>query len=192
MGSLQDALLKSGLAEDKSPRKAGRNRSDRADRARRRNSTPSVKKKPVRKGTGHNGKSDLEQAWAARRRAETLDKERAKQQRVADQEARRKRNLELDRIIEGQALNDENAGIPRYFQHLGKIRRVLCTPEQRDRINSGRLGVVNLRGGYFIVEPEVVAKWREIAADLVPDLAGAEPDVAEEGEYPPVPDDLSW
>lgn len=191
MGSLQDALLKSGLAEDK-PRAKGRNRSDKPDLVDRRQSRPPVKKKTVRKATAHSGKSDLERAWAARRQAEKQDKERAKQKRVADQEARRKRNLELDRIIQGQALNDENAGIPRYFKHLGKIRRVMCTPDQRDRINSGGLGVVNLRGGYFIVEPEVAAKWREVAPDLVPDLTGAEPDAVEDDEYPPVPDDLSW
>ncbi|MFU8877638.1 MAG: DUF2058 family protein, partial [Wenzhouxiangellaceae bacterium] len=102
------------------------------------------------------------------------------------------RNLELDAIIEGRMLNRDDAEIPRYFQHLDKIRRVLCTPEQRERINAGQLGVVNLRGRYYIVEPDVLAQWRERAEDLVPDLSGSEPEGEHAEDYPPVPDDLNW
>ena len=137
-------------------------------------------------------RSDLERAYAARIRAEKAEKEREKQARVADQEARRKRNLELDRLVEGKALNVADAELPRYFEHIGRIRRVLCTPEQREKINGGELGVVSLRGGYLIVEPEVLEAYKAIAPDLVPDLAGKEPDAPEDDDYPPVPDDVTW
>jgi uncharacterized protein YaiL (DUF2058 family) len=193
MGTLQDALLKSGLAseEQKSRRKrkddraggSGKNPRARSDRRR--------KKEAGRRGGKSDGaKSDLERAWAARARAEKAEKEQAKQARVADQEARRRRNLELDRIVTGRVLNDDAAEVPRYFEHLGRIRRVLCTPAQRDAINRGELGIVGLRGRYLIVEPDVVAQYRRVADDLVPDLSGREPE--DDGEYPPVPDDLAW
>jgi uncharacterized protein YaiL (DUF2058 family) len=135
--------------------------------------------------------SDLERAYAARKRAEKAEKEREKQARVADQEERRKRNLQLDGIVEGKALNVEGAELPRYFEHIGRIRRVLCTPEQREQINNGELGVVSLRGRYIIVAPEVLAAYRDLAPDLVPDLTGSEPE-APDDDYPPVPDDLTW
>jgi uncharacterized protein YaiL (DUF2058 family) len=202
MGSLQDALLKSGLAsEDQKPAKKKRRGTKPAETERGPRSGKK-KRRGAPKGGGHPAgtppdarqqpRSDLERAWAARRRAEKAEKEREKQARVADQEARRKRNLELDRIVEGRILNVESAELPRYFEHLGRIRRVLCTPEQREAINRGELGIVGLRGRYLIVEPQVVERYRALADDLVPDLSGREPDAEQSGDWPEVPDDLTW
>src|SRR6056297_682775 len=193
MGSLQDALLKTGLAEER--QKTDRKGAGSAPRRGKQGPRDQQRKKKTGKQPGGNRPqpSDLERAWRARRKAEKDEAERVKQARVADQEARRKRNLELDAIVEGKALNVDDAELPRYFEHLGRIRRVLCTPKQRDRINSGELGIVNLRGRYLIVEPDVLARYKSLADDLVPDLSGNEPDGQEEaGDYPPVPDDLTW
>lgn len=210
MGSLQDALLKTGLAREEQARKkkaanAGQDRPQQSKQQSRKRRPDPSRGKPGRvngsnanAGTGKPSRptrapgSDLERAYAARRKAEQDEKERVKRARVADQEQRRKRNLELDRIVDGKALNDADAELPRYFEHIGRIRRVLCTPEQRDAINDGRLGVVNLRGRYLIVLPEVLEAYRALAPDLVPDLGGPEPDGEAEGDYPPVPDDLTW
>ncbi|HKL51931.1 MAG TPA: DUF2058 family protein [Wenzhouxiangellaceae bacterium] len=193
MGSLQDALLKTGLADE-------RRKPDRKDAGSAPGSSKQAprnqqrkKKSGRRPDAGKSQASDLERAWRARRKAEKEETERVKQARVDDQEARRKRNLELDAIVAGRALNVEEGELPRYFEHLGRIRRVLCTLKQRDAINSGELGIVNLRGRYLIVEPEVLARYKALAADLVPDLSGAEPESREdEKDYPPVPDDLTW
>lgn len=194
MGSLQDALLKSGLAEDKPRRKPEQAQPGKPTPPAGKKRAVSGRKKVAKRGRkdGQSGKSDLERAWLARQRAEKEQAEREKLARVADQEARRKRNLELDSLIKGRMLNRDDAEIPRYFVHLGKIRRVLCTPDQRRRINAGELGVVNLRGRYYIVEPELLAQWCKLAADLAPDLSGSEPQGKEGDEYPPVPDELSW
>lgn len=202
MGSLQDALLKTGLAKEQA------NRDPRRGSKRKRNAKPGGHEasgndassgrsgpSPDRSQASKNAKrkrqpTDLEQAWAARRRAEEAEKTRAKARRLADQETRRQRNLKLDALLAGGGLNRDDADVPRYFEHLGRIRRVMCSPEQRDEINSGSLGIVNLRGRYWIVGPAIVAEWRALAPDLVPDLSGAEPD--EPDGYPPVPDDLTW
>lgn len=215
MGSLQDALLNTGLADEEQARKARKSRTG-GKPAGNKSRNPkshgkSGKGKSHTKGGGKGGgkgsgkpggpsgtrpprkpQSDLERAYAARKRAEKTEKEKQKQERVADQEARRKRNLQLDSLVEGKALNVEDAEQPRYFEHIGRIRRVLCTPEQRDQINGGKLGVVSLRGSYLIVAPDVLAQYRDLAPDLVPDLTGTEPDAPEDDDYPPVPDDVTW
>lgn len=210
MGSLQDALLNTGLATEDQARKSRKptakggkpgGRKSQGGSGGGKPGTRSAKGgKPGPKGgkrpTGNaprKPQSDLERAYAARRREEKAEKEREKLARVADQEARRKRNLELDAIVEGKALNVAEAEIPRYFEHIDRIRRVLCTAEQRTALNAGELGVVSLRGRYLIVAPDVLEAYRALAPDLVPDLTGKEPDAPEDdGDYPPVPDDIAW
>lgn len=205
MGSLQDALLKTGLAkEDRKRRQKPGSPGGRPEGSKRRDTDRKVRGSGKRSGSGRprsagnrgagSGASDLERAWAARRKAERAEKEREKQARVADQEARRKRNLELDKLVDGRVLNVSDAELPRYFEHLGRIRRVLCTPAQREEINRGELGIVNLRGRYLIVATDVLERYRALADDLVPDLSATEPEAEAEqdGEYPPVPDDIAW
>lgn len=190
MGSLQDALLKAGLAEDKPARpkpepgasaKAGAPKQS----GRRNKPKPSGRKAP------RSAESDLARAYKAREQAEAAEKERIKKERIAAQEARRKRNLELDGIIRGNTLNRKDADCPRYFEHLGRIRRVMCSPEQRQQLNDGELGVVSLRGSYLLVSLETQKAFANVAPDLVPDLTPKEPE-DDGSDYPPVPDDLVW
>ena len=189
MGSLQDALLKAGLADDK-PKPARKPPKSAAGAGR-----PKASKRNTRSGQkrapASSAESDLARAYKAREQAEVAEKERAKKARVAAQEARRKRNLELDNLVRGQTLNRKEADCPRYFEHLGRIRRVLCTPEQRRQLNDGELGVVSLRGSYLLVSLETLAAFRALAPDLVPDLSPKEPE-DDGSDYPPVPDDLVW
>lgn len=186
MGSLQDALLESGLLDKK---KSGRDKTTAAE------SPTSGRKRKSRRQSGKSQDKpenpDLVRAYAARLEAERAEKKREHQAKAADQETRRRRNLKLDELVRGRVLNDGAAEIPRYFEHLGRVRRVLCTPQQRQGINSGALGIVSLRGRYLIVEPDVLEAYRAVAPDLVPDLSGREP-AGEEGDYPPVPDELAW
>jgi len=194
MGTLQDALLKAGLAEEDQLRK-GRHRGKSGagnPGSRRAKDHKPVRKKKRSGGRKTSAESDLARAYAARRKAEAREQEAEKQRRVAEQEARRKRNLELDAIIKGSTLNRKDAEVPRYFEHMGRIRRVLCTPEQRDELNRGEIGVVNLRGSYLLVSLETLEKYRAVAPDLVPSLEGREEPEDDGSHYPPVPDDLVW
>ncbi|QKK02200.1 MAG: DUF2058 family protein [Pseudomonadota bacterium] len=199
MGSLQDALLKAGLAEKSESVGKKQRRSAVSGAPRRSGGSPerSVSHGRPSKGRKRAGRpggesSDLARAYAARRQAEVREKEQLKQRRVAEQEARRKRNLQLDEIIRGNTLNRKDAEVPRYFEHLGRIRRVMCTPEQREQLNNGQIGVVNLRGSYLLVSPETLEQYRAIAPDLVPGLEGREEPEDDGSHYPPVPDDLVW
>ncbi len=200
MGSLQDALLKAGVADEKQSKEKRRGKpgasasgSDTKRPADARGQPGRGKKgrKKTNAKSGSSEQSDLARAYQARKAAEAREKEQAKKSKVEAQEARRKRNLALDAVIEGNCLNRRDAELPRYFEHLGRIRRVLCTPEQRDQLNRGDLGVVNLRGSYLLVSLETLEKYRAIAPDLVPDLSGVEPE-DDGSHYPPVPDDLIW
>lgn len=196
MGSLKDALLKAGLSSEQATK------SDRSGRAARPSGPAGAGK--ARGKQPHRGperksqakrlvrvESDLEKAYRARERAEAAEKEQAKLARQAAQEARRQRNLKLDEIVRGNTLNRKDADCPRYFEHLGRIRRVLCTPEQRAALNGGEIGLVSLRGSYLLLSLDNQARVRAIAPDLVPDLSPKEPE-DDGSDYPPVPDDLIW
>ncbi|TVQ29858.1 MAG: DUF2058 family protein, partial [Wenzhouxiangella sp.] len=194
MGSLQDALLKAGLADEQQIEKA-RSKPARPVANKKKLATRSAdKRKPVRDGKAASGsrkpvnpESDLARAYKARQRAEAQEKEAEKERRVKAQEERRQRNLKLDAMIKGSTLNRKEAELPRYFEHMGRIRRVLCTPEQRDQLNRGEIGVVNLRGSYLLVALDTLEQYREIAPDLVPDLAGRDEPEDDGSHYPPVP-----
>lgn len=192
MGSLQDALLKAGLAEE---RPKERSRPAGKTRAGRPAGTQPVRKPaakaPRPKAAPSRAESDLARAYKAREQAEVAEKERVKRERLAAQEARRQRNLKLDEILGGNTLNRKEAEHPRYFEHLGRIRRVLCLPEQRQQLNDGQLGLVSLRGSYLLVSLETMEAFRAVAPDLVPDLTPKEPE-DDGSDYPPVPDDLIW
>ncbi len=194
MGSLQDALLKVGLADEEQQNKKPRRGKPGAAPKRKAQANKGAPRNNNKKKHQHkpDAESDLARAYAARQREEKRQKEEDKKRRVAEQEERRRRNLELDRIIKGNTLNRKDAEVPRYFEHLGRIRRVLCTPEQREQLNKGDIGVINLRGSYLLVSLETLEEYRKVAPDLVPSLEGREEPEDDGSHYPPVPDDLIW
>lgn len=171
MSSLKEALLNAGLSSSK----AGR--------------APKKKRRQVR-----NDLPDLAEAYRARDLDDKAKAEQTKRAKLAEQQARRALNLEIERLLKDKVLNDPNATLPRYFEWRGRIRRVLCTEQQRESLNVGQLAVVMFRGSARLVGLDVASAVRQIAAEIVPDL-GQEPSKvslgAEDG-YPPVPDDLIW
>lgn len=186
MGSLQDALLEAGLVDERKAADArpGKQKSRRSNRA------PGSGRQPPR-SRQRDEPSDLARAWEARRRAEQAEKAESKRRKMAEQEARRKRNQALDKLIRGHTLNRKDAEYPRYLTHFGRIRRVMCTAEQRELLNRGDIAVVCLRGSYLLVPLEISRSFAELAPELVPDLSGSEPE-DDGSDYPPVPDDLVW
>jgi len=192
MGSLQDALLNAGLADEAQAKKPRRNRAGAAHSKAGSTNNKTPKKGPAGvKATKRKEISDLERAYKARAQAEKQEREDKKRARVEAQEARRKRNQALDALVKGKTRNRKDADVPRYFEHISRIRRVMCTTEQRDQLNRGEIGVANLRGSYLLLDLETLQAYRELAPDLVPDLSPKEPD-DDGSHYPDVPDDLIW
>ncbi len=183
MGSLQEALLKAGLSESK------KERSPRRERRAGANHVPKQARKKNPKS-----EMDLADAYRLRQLAEKQEAEQKKKDKLAAQEARRQRNLTIEKIIKDQACNDPNAEVPRYFEYRGRIRRVLCTEQQRDALNAGELAVVLFKGGALLVAPKVADEVAKLAPDLVPLISQDDtPDPeSHTDDYPPVPDDLMW
>ena len=132
----------------------------------------------------------LDAAWKLRRKEEKQTAEEEKKRKQEQDRQRRRINQELKQLVDQHALNDSAAELKRNFLYKGRIRSVLVTPEQMKALNAGELGLVFLRGSYFVMAPEHVEAVRAISTDHVPELGGDQGDESEE-EFP-VPDDLTW
>lgn len=184
MGSLQEQLLKAGLVSEQ---KLKESRSDR--RKKRRN--------PEARQTGE-AEVDLARAYAERARVEQRDRDRELNRKREEERRRRERNAQLKQLVVPQALNDPKAELPRYFEHNGKIRKLYVTADQQQRLTDGALGIVYLRGRYFLVSAEILERARAVSEDALAFFAPLAPDpvASEDHDYSDpryqVPDDLQW
>ncbi|NND43878.1 MAG: DUF2058 family protein [Xanthomonadales bacterium] len=174
-GSLKDQLIELGLAKEKPRPKRAK------PKGRKRKSKPS----------GEGGLS-LDQAYRLRAQQEKQAAHQKKEEKRLKDLENRRINKEIQALVDAHKLNDPKAELKRNFMYKGRIRSVLVTEAQLKALNAGDLGVVFLRGGYFVMAPEHVAAAKAISADHVPDLGGAEPDDDDEDERFKVPDDLVW
>ena len=192
MGSLQDQLLKSGLVDEQALEEAkARKRQRRNQKGGQSGSGKTSARRKGKSGKKSSGDMSLASAYAQKARAEKQKKEQEKKARVADQEMRRKRNLELEELVKDKPLNEDAAEIPRYFEHIDRIRKVMVTSEQLKALNAGDIGLVSLRGRYLLVDTETYGKYKSIAPDLCPDLDKPSVSEVEEAGFE-VPEDLRW
>lgn len=168
--SLKDQLISLGLGQDKPPGKKPRK----------------PKSRPAGKKPG--GDITLDEAWRRRTRTEKEEVENKRRQKREEELKRRQVNARIQPIVEGHKLNDPKAELKRIFMFKGRIRSVLVTSAQLKMLNEGSLGLVFLRGSYYLLEPDVVAQVRAISPDHVPNLNGSD----DEDPDHPVPDDLVW
>lgn len=174
--SLQDQLVKAGLAtkqeatkqqtRKKPPRKA-------ASKATNKNAS---RRTPARKGQGgagtkpkreKDGELSLAAAYSIRAKTEHKDEAISKKRKQMEDERRRKINLQLKELILPAAQNQADAEVERFLEYKGKIRKLYVTPSQQDAINAGQMGVVYLQGRHYIVELEIVRQVEAIQADNV-------------------------
>lgn len=178
--SLKDQLLKLGLAKNK-------------PQVQRKNPAKARKPKPaVSRKSNTGGELSLDQAYRLRNKEEKDKARRKKEEKRLLDLQRRRINKQVQEITDQHGLNDKNAEIKRNFIYKGRIRSVLCTPDQLKSLNAGELGLVFLRGSYILMLPGHVEAVRALAADHVPDLGGAEPEEESGDEEHKVPDDLIW
>lgn len=185
--SLRDQLLKSGLAakfkaEAKPAKEPQHKKPPSSQRAR-----PQAvqQKKPVPAPAAH--EPNLAHAYAMRAKQEKDEREQA--QRDAERQARenRERKQKLANLLNGKALNSNDADTPRHFPHGNKIRRIYCTADQLGRLNRGELAVVQLAGRYLLVTREIALQAQAISAPALVLLC--DPDSPTEDD---VPADLMW
>lgn len=188
-GSLQDQLLKAGIATKQSARNAQAEK-------RRRN------KQKKKKGTALVSELD-KQVEQAR-----LDKQ-AKDKALNDeinQKAERKADIaRVKQMIKQHGLTDINGEIDFNFTFNNKVKKMVVDEKARDALVSGRLGICVLANDknddedYYLLADETVRRIANIDESVVAYLydraAGeAEPEMEEDDPYAEyqIPDDLMW
>ncbi|WNL47815.1 DUF2058 family protein [Dyella sp. BiH032] len=183
--SLRDQLLKSGIV--KQVRDEKRQSQPPAGKPTNKGGKPKPQPQPGRKP--RDGEIDLAKAYAIRAQSEASERRQAEQEAAEQARLKRERKQKIQQLLQGQALNKNDAEHPRHFEYGGKIRRVYLDQAQLAAVNAGELGIVQQNGRYTVVTRAIAEQVREIdphqLALLVDPNAGG---VGEDG----VPDDLVW
>jgi uncharacterized protein YaiL (DUF2058 family) len=193
--SLRDQLLKSGLVQtrrDDRPRdsrsregqsRGAQPREDRPREDRSREDKPR-EQRPARQGEPASGSPrrktaaraasaeiDLARAYALRAEQERAERVRAEREAAARAAARKAQRQQLLALLDGRALNREDAEHVRHFEYGGKIRRVYVSAEQLREVNDGVLGVIQCEGRYLLVPRALAEQVRVFAPAAVALLA---------------------
>lgn len=195
--SLRDQLLKSGLVQtrrDDKPRdsrsregqsRGAQPREDRPREDKPREQRPARQGEPAsasprRKAAARavSAEIDLARAYALRAEQERAERARAEREAAARAAARKAQRQQLLALLDGRALNREDAEHVRHFEYGGKIRRVHVSAEQLREVNDGVLGVIQCEGRYLLVPRELAEQVRVFAPAAVALLA--EPGSAED------------
>ncbi|MGO1540869.1 MAG: DUF2058 domain-containing protein [Luteimonas sp.] len=150
---------------------------------------------PGRKGARGGGDIDLAKAFAIRAQREKDERIQAERKKQEEARKRREARAKLATLLEGKALNAEEADIARHFEYGGKIKRIYVTADQLKALNAGELGVLQHNGRYLLVTAAMLAEAETVFAPAValkvdPD-APAQDDPYADPRYQ-VPDDLVW
>ena len=173
--SLQDQLLALGVADKKKVKQAKHEKrvaSREATRPRIQESLRETQQK-VREE-----KRARDQALATEREAKRLKAEKLSQ--VRDMV----KSSEVERGIDSERVDFR-------FPYGKKIRPFPVGADVRDRLSRGLLGLIELDGAIFVVPRETLEKClaRLEGQKIFSHLAKLE---EQDGDYPPIPDDLDW
>lgn len=176
--SLRDQLLKSGIVKQNRKSKPPRRKKGGAHHH-------ANKADPKAEASGD---MDLARAWAMRARVESSERKQAKARAEAEAKARKERLQRLRKTLDGKALNKADAEHVRHFEYGGKIRRVYVDDAQLKALNKGDLVVIQLKGSYVLVTPEVADEVQTFAPQHIALRVNPAADKADDD----VPDDLTW
>ncbi|MCB1554936.1 MAG: DUF2058 family protein [Xanthomonadales bacterium] len=146
-------------------------------------------------GAGKRGEIDLAKAYAIRAQKEKEERIAAEAAKQEAARLKREARAKLHALLEGKALNREDADIARHFEYGGKIKRIYVTEEQLKQLNAGQLGVVQDNGRYLLVDAEMLAQAEAVfaagvALKIDPNAPPSDDPYADP-QYQ-VPDDLVW
>ncbi|MED5388363.1 MAG: DUF2058 domain-containing protein [Pseudomonadota bacterium] len=176
--SLQEQLMKAGLADQKKARRAKQQKRQEANQARR-------------------GEIELEDP-AERARRQRAEKAEADRQREAERKAEREKKeiaAQIKQMIEQSRLDRQQGDVAYQFVQDKKIKKAWVTTKQQGQLERGQIAIVALGDSYELV-PTVVAekiRQRDTASVLLLNERGSQ---AEDEDDPykdfPIPDDLMW
>lgn len=201
--SLRDQLLGLGFKPSAAepPKRAqpqpGKPPADGSRSARKKQGAPAAANAGAGKADARRSQAEFDLARAYALRAEKEKAERIATEREKQEAARRKREAKakVAELLQGRALNAEDAEIARHFEYNGKIRRVYVTSAQLKALNAGELGVAQFDGRYLLVPTELLVQVEALLPSLValkidPTAPPADNPYADP-KYQ-VPDDLVW
>ena len=175
--SLQDQLLKAGLANEKQAKKA---------------KAAQVPKKRGKKGQAPVLNETTRAAQQAM--AEKAERDKALNEKRKAEAERKALAAQVRQLIEHNRLPRDEGEIGYNFVDGGKVRKVFVTADMRARLGNGRLDIVRLDGRYEVVTADIAEKIRARNATFVVAHPTSEPEPAEDDPYKDfkVPDDLMW
>ncbi len=138
---------------------------------------------------------DLAKAYAIRAQREKQERIEAEKKKQEEARLRREARARLATLLQGKALNADEADIARHFEYGGKIKRIYVTADQLKALNAGELGVVQQDGRYLLVTAAVLAEAEAIFAPAVALRVDPGAPAADDPYADPkyqVPDDLIW
>lgn len=179
MASLQDQLLKAGLADEKKLK------------ALQKEKKKQRKQQPKGAAQTDEGKLRAQQA-----RQEKAERDRQLNQQ-RNEEARRKAiAAQIRQLVETNRLDRSRCEMDYQFVHGKKIKKILVDATMTDQLARGRLAVVFVNEAYEVV-PEAVARKimeRDEEAVVVLHDRNSQTDKDEDDPYAgyEIPDDLMW
>jgi len=194
--SLRDQLLGLGFTPAASTPKKGVPTQPRRPKSRHSGSTTATSTPRAKTPQARSqDEIDLAKAYAIRAQREKHERIEAERQKQDAARQRREAQTRLSTFLDGKALNVAEAEIARHFEYGGKIKRIYVTTEQLKALNAGKLGVVQLKGRYLLVNAEVLVEAEAIfppaiALKVDPDTASADDPYADPRYQ--IPDDLIW
>tara|TARA_B100000405_G_scaffold301461_1_gene262848 strand:+ start:2530 stop:3069 length:540 start_codon:yes stop_codon:yes gene_type:complete len=175
--SLQDQLMKAGLADKKKARRAKQAKREDANRAKR-------------------GEIEFEDPAerARRQRAEQAERDRALEQERHERQREREIAAQIRQLIETHRLERGNGDHSYQFVQDKKIKKLNVTGKQQDQLARGLIAIVLLGEGYELVPAAIADKIRQRDPEVV--LLLNEKGDGDDGDDPyadyPIPDDLMW
>lgn len=178
MPSLQDQLLKAGLADEKKA-KAIRNEKHK-------------KRKQQPKGAVEVNEAEIRARQAREEKAERDRQLNLERQKQAEKKAVR---AQIRQLVETNRLDRSRGETSYQFVHDKKIKKIFVDDIMVDQLSRGRLAVVFVNEDYQVVAEGVARKIMERDENAVVVLHDRETD--DEGDDDPyagyeIPDDLMW
>lgn len=178
MASLQDQLLKAGLADEKKAKTI------RSEKRKQRKQQPK-------------GASQVSEAEIRARQAREEKAERDRQLNLERQQAAEKKAIQaqIRQLVETNRLDRSRGETSYQFVHDKKIKKIFVDDKMVDQLSRGRLAIVHVNDNYEIVAEGVARKVMERDEKAVVVLHDRKTDDA--GEDDPyagyeIPDDLMW
>ena len=178
-GSLQDQLLKAGLADQKKAKKINKDTHKQA-KVERRSTTESV---------------DETKQQVERARKEKLDRDRQLNEQRKAEADKKAIAAQVKQLIEVNRISRTAAEIDYNFTDNKKIKKMLVTSVMLEQLSRGRLAIVSLNGKYEVVPAAVAEKIEQRLPERVivcNELAAVEVDEDDPYADYQIPDDLMW